>query len=73
MPLASAREDAALKMPPLLTWLTGRQAVAGFVAAYLLTGPGIVRIVAFQDRACSGRSGCRRNSRHGPAQPESGS
>jgi RNA polymerase sigma-70 factor (ECF subfamily) len=39
------REDAALEMPPLLTWFTGRQAVVRFVAANLLTGPGRLRLV----------------------------
>jgi RNA polymerase sigma-70 factor (ECF subfamily) len=39
------REDAALEMPPLLTWFTGRQAVAGFVTAHLLTGPGVLQLV----------------------------
>jgi RNA polymerase sigma-70 factor, ECF subfamily len=39
------REDAALEMPPLLTWFTGRQAVASFVAAHLLIGPGLLRLV----------------------------
>jgi len=34
------RADAALEMPPLLTWFSGRQAVAGFVAAHFLTEPG---------------------------------
>jgi RNA polymerase sigma-70 factor (ECF subfamily) len=40
------REDVALEMPPLLTWFTGRPAVARFVAAYLLTEPGLLRLVA---------------------------
>ena len=39
------REDIALEMPPLLTWFTGRPAVTGFVASYLLTGPGGFRLV----------------------------
>src|SRR5579862_4039493 len=34
------REDAALEMPPLLTWFSGRPAVARFVASHLLTEPG---------------------------------
>jgi RNA polymerase sigma-70 factor, ECF subfamily len=39
------REDAALEMPPVLTWFTGRQAVVRFVAAHLFTGPGGLRLV----------------------------
>jgi RNA polymerase sigma-70 factor, ECF subfamily len=39
------REDAALEMPPLLTWFTGRHAVARFVGAHLLTEPGRLRLV----------------------------
>jgi RNA polymerase sigma-70 factor (ECF subfamily) len=39
------REDVALEMPPLLTWFTGRQAVVSFVASYLLTEPGRLRVV----------------------------
>jgi RNA polymerase sigma-70 factor, ECF subfamily len=38
-------EDVALEMPPALTWFTGRQAVAGFVASNLLIGPGRERLV----------------------------
>jgi RNA polymerase sigma-70 factor, ECF subfamily len=39
------REDAALEMPPLLTWFTGRPAVARFVESHLLTEPGRLRLV----------------------------
>jgi RNA polymerase sigma-70 factor, ECF subfamily len=39
------REDAALEMPPLLTWFSGRPAVARFVASHLLTEPGRLRLV----------------------------
>ena len=39
------RADVALEMPPLLTWFTGRPAVARFVAAHLLTEPGRLRLV----------------------------
>jgi RNA polymerase sigma-70 factor (ECF subfamily) len=39
------REDVALEMPPLLTWFTGRPAVARFVASHLLTVPGRLRLV----------------------------
>jgi RNA polymerase sigma-70 factor, ECF subfamily len=39
------RQDAALEMPPQLTWFTGRQAVARFVASHLLTEPGRLRPV----------------------------
>jgi RNA polymerase sigma-70 factor (ECF subfamily) len=39
------REDAVLEMPPLLTWFIGRQAVARFAAAHLLTEPGRLRLV----------------------------
>jgi RNA polymerase sigma-70 factor, ECF subfamily len=39
------REDVALEMPPVLTWFTGRPAVAGFVASHLLTEPGRLRPV----------------------------
>ena len=42
---ALLREDAALEMPPLLTWFTGRQTVAGFIAAHFLTEPGGLRLV----------------------------
>ena len=33
-------------MPPLLTWFTGRPAVARFVASHLLTEPGRLRLVS---------------------------
>ncbi len=39
------REDVALEMPPQLTWFSGRRAVAAFIASYLLTEPGGVRLV----------------------------
>ncbi len=39
------RDDAALEMPPQLTWFTGRPAVARFVASHLLTEPGRLRLV----------------------------
>ena len=39
------REDVALEMPPLLTWFTGRQTVARFIAAHFLTEPGGLRLV----------------------------
>ena len=39
------RADVALEMPPLLTWFTGRSAVARFVASHLLTEPGRLRLV----------------------------
>jgi RNA polymerase sigma-70 factor, ECF subfamily len=39
------REDIALEMPPVLTWFTGRPAVTGFVASYLLIEPGGLRLV----------------------------
>jgi RNA polymerase sigma-70 factor (ECF subfamily) len=39
------REDAALEMPPLLTWFTGRRVVARFVASHFLTEPGRLRLV----------------------------
>ena len=39
------REDVALEMPPILTWFTGREAVASFVASHLLTEPGGLRLV----------------------------
>jgi RNA polymerase sigma-70 factor, ECF subfamily len=38
-------EDAALEMPPLLTWFAGREAVMGFLAANALTAPGRFRLV----------------------------
>ena len=39
------RVDVALEMPPVLTWFTGRRAVAGFIAAHFLTEPGGLRLV----------------------------
>ncbi len=39
------REDVALEMPPMLTWFTGRPAVARFAASHLLTEPGRLRLV----------------------------
>jgi len=39
------REDIALEMPPLLTWFAGRDPVLRFVAASLLPGPGLLRLV----------------------------
>jgi RNA polymerase sigma-70 factor (ECF subfamily) len=38
-------EDAALEMPPVLTWFTGRQTVARFAESQLFTGPGQLRLV----------------------------
>ncbi len=40
------REDVALEMPPVLTWFSGRQAVARFVASHLFTEPGALQAVA---------------------------
>jgi RNA polymerase sigma-70 factor (ECF subfamily) len=40
------REDVALEMPPLLTWFTGRHAVARVAASHLLAEPGRLRLVA---------------------------
>ncbi|HEY3688324.1 MAG TPA: sigma-70 family RNA polymerase sigma factor [Streptosporangiaceae bacterium] len=37
--------DAVLEMPPTPTWFAGRDAVAGFFAARVLTAPGAVRMV----------------------------
>jgi RNA polymerase sigma-70 factor, ECF subfamily len=42
---ALLREDIALEMPPLLTWFAGRETVVRFVAASLLPGPGLLRLV----------------------------
>ena len=39
------REDIALEMPPILTWFTGRPAVAGFIASHFLIEPGWLRPV----------------------------
>jgi len=40
------REDVALEMPPLLTWFTGRRAVARFFAASpVFAAPGQLRLV----------------------------
>ena len=39
------REDVALEMPPMLTWFTGRPAVARFARSHLLTAPGRLRLV----------------------------
>jgi RNA polymerase sigma-70 factor, ECF subfamily len=39
------REDVVLEMPPLLTWFAGRDTVLRFVAASLLPGPGLLRLV----------------------------
>jgi len=43
--LRAWRADAALEMPPLLTWFTGRQTVARFIEAHFLTEPGGLRLV----------------------------
>jgi RNA polymerase sigma-70 factor (ECF subfamily) len=40
------RDDAALEMPPVLTWFSGRQAVARFVASSFFGEPGALRPVA---------------------------
>jgi RNA polymerase sigma-70 factor (ECF subfamily) len=37
--------DVALEMPPVLTWFTGRQAVASFFASQPFVGPGRLRLV----------------------------
>jgi len=42
---ALLREDVALEMPPELTWFRGRQPVVRFIASYLLTAPGQLRLV----------------------------
>jgi RNA polymerase sigma-70 factor (ECF subfamily) len=39
------RADAALEMPPLLTWFAGRRTVARFIEAHFLTEPGGLRLV----------------------------
>jgi RNA polymerase sigma-70 factor, ECF subfamily len=39
-------EEVALEMPPLLTWFSGRQPVARFLAGQLLAEPGRLRRVA---------------------------
>jgi RNA polymerase sigma-70 factor (ECF subfamily) len=39
------RADVALEMPPVLTWFTGRAAVADFIAAHFLIEPGGLRLV----------------------------
>jgi RNA polymerase sigma-70 factor (ECF subfamily) len=39
------REDVTLEMPPMLTWFTGREAVAGFFSSRALTEPGRFRLV----------------------------
>ena len=39
------REDIALEMPPLLTWFAGRDTVIRFIAASLLPGPGLLRLL----------------------------
>jgi len=39
------REDVALEMPPQLTWFAGRRVVTDFIASYLFTGPGQLRLV----------------------------
>jgi len=68
--------------PPVSRRQDGRGWGSGPAGAYqahavlvpAVTSTGIARIVAFQDRACSGRCGCRRNShRRAPVRPESGS
>jgi len=48
------RADAALEMPPYLTWFAGHPAVARFIAAHFLTEPGglsLVPVVANGERA----------------------
>jgi RNA polymerase sigma-70 factor (ECF subfamily) len=39
-------EDVALEMPPLLTWFTGRAAVARYFAAQPFVAPGRLRLIA---------------------------
>ncbi|MFY9929279.1 MAG: sigma-70 family RNA polymerase sigma factor [Streptosporangiaceae bacterium] len=39
------RADAALEMPPFLTWFSGRPAVAGFIATHFLIEPGGLRLI----------------------------
>jgi RNA polymerase sigma-70 factor (ECF subfamily) len=39
------REDVALEMPPLLTWFTGRAAVARYFASQPFVAPGRLRLV----------------------------
>ena len=38
------RADVVLEMPPVLTWFTGREAVARFIASYLFAEPGGLRL-----------------------------
>jgi len=48
------RADAALEMPPFLTWFAGRPVVAQFITAHFFTAPGglrLVPVVANGDRA----------------------
>ena len=51
------REDIELEMPPLLTWFAGRDTVLRFVAASLLPGPGLLRLVPV---TANGQPGVRR-------------
>ena len=39
------RQDAMLEMPPLPGWFAGRDMVRDFLAAQVLTGPGLFRLV----------------------------
>src|SRR5256885_521568 len=43
--VALLREDVGLEMPPFRTWFAGRDHVIGFLAANVLTGPGLWRMV----------------------------
>ena len=38
-------DEVVLEMPPVLTWFTGRQAVARFTASHLFAGPGGLRLI----------------------------
>ena len=47
-------EDAVFEMPPIPTWFAGREAIAAFLSARVLRGPGDIRMVPV--RANGGRA-----------------
>ena len=59
------REDVALEMPPVLTWFTGRQAVARFVASNLLTEPGAAPAGSGHGERAAGVRGLPARTRRG--------
>lgn len=58
------RDDVRLEMPPLRTWFSGRTAVTGFLAAHVLTAPGVLRMVPVGANGQAALAAYRRDEGH---------